>query len=71
MAEEMGGEEALAVPGIFTYISDEDSEDHLDYHDEDDAGDIEEENTGDHNNMHEGEEQEPNNGSPPEGAIPE
>ena len=28
----MNGEEALAVPGIFTYISDEDSEDHQGYH---------------------------------------
>ena len=67
MAKEMGGEE-LATPRTFTYLSDEDSEDHLDHHDEDNAGEIEQENTGDHDTTIEGGEQEPYHENPPEEA---
>ena len=73
MAAEIGGEEALAVPGIFTYVSDEDSEDHLEYQDDqDDTGETEEANTGDQHTINEMEEQTVNgNDPPPENAMPQ
>ena len=73
MAAEIGGEEALAVPGIFTYVSDEDSEDHLDYQDDqDDTVETEEANTGDQHTINEMEEQTVNGNDPsPENAMPQ
>ena len=72
MAAEIGGEEALAVPGIFTYVSDEDSEDHLDCQDDqDDTGEADEANTGDQHTINEMGEQTANNNDPPENAMPQ
>ena len=67
IARGMGGEE-LATPRMFGTLSDEDSEDHLDQHYADGAGQTAHEDTGDHDTTIEGEDPETHHENTPEQA---